>query len=171
MSRNPDKITREFEPGELDEALRAFDRRSFLKLMGAGLAMAGVLEGCARPQPQEKIVPYVNQPEGLVPGKKLFYASTLPLNGWGYGVVVEQHEGRPTTIEGNPDHPSSLGGTNVFMQASVLELYDPDRMRELGFVDQVKDWGGFLGAASKFVEKKGGAGKVRLRVLTGTETS
>ncbi len=171
MSRNPDKISREFEPGELEEALRGFDRRTFLKVMGAGLAMTGMLEGCAKPQPQEKIVPYVNQPEGLVPGGKLFYASALPLNGWGHGVVVEQHEGRPTKIEGNPDHPSSLGGTNVFMQAAVLDLYDPDRMKQVGFVNQVESWEGFLGAAREFVQKKGGAGNVRLRVLTGTETS
>ncbi len=171
VSRNPDKNTREFEAGELEEALRGFDRRTFFKMMGAGLALSGLMEGCAKPQPQEKIVPYVNQPEGLVPGKAIYYASAVALNGWGHGVIVEQHEGRPTKMEGNPDHPSSLGGTNVFMQAAVLDLYDPERMKHVGFVEQVETWEGLLRAAKAFVERKGGAGKVRLRVLTGTETS
>ena len=84
-------------------------RRNFLKVMGASLALAGLTSACA-PKPTEKIVPYVQQPEILVPGKPLFFASTLPWGGFGKGVLVEQHEGRPTKIEGNPDHPASLGG-------------------------------------------------------------
>ena len=103
-------------------------RRRFLKLMTASLAMAGV-PGCITSPPLEEIVPYVNAPEGVVPGRPQFYATTFPFRGYGHGVLVESHEGRPTKIEGNPDHPASLGGTNVFSQASVLDLYDPARSK------------------------------------------
>ena len=77
--------------------------------MGASLALAG-LNGCGRAAPQdEKIVPYVNQPEQIVPGRPLFFATAFPMGGFGTGVLVESHEGRPTKIEGNPNHPASLG--------------------------------------------------------------
>ena len=88
--------------------------------MGASLALAGV-SACTR-QPDESIVPYVRQPEELVPGKPLFYATAMPFAGSGVGLLVESHEGRPTKIEGNPDHPSSLGATDLFAQAAILGL-------------------------------------------------
>src|SRR5215468_6372612 len=100
-------------------------RRNFLKMMGASLALAG-LTACTR-QPTEHIAPYVRQPEEIVPGRPLFFATAMPLAGFGTGLLVESHEGRPTKIEGNKDHPASLGATDVFCQASVLGLYDPDR--------------------------------------------
>ena len=103
-------------------------RRTFLKLMGASLALAGVT-ACTR-QPAEKIVPYVRQPEEIVPGKPLFFATAMPLGGVATGLLVESHEGRPTKIEGNPLHPGSLGATDVFAQAAVLGLYDPDRVAD-----------------------------------------
>lgn len=99
------------------------DRRSLLKLAGASLSMAG-LAACS---PAQEIVPYVRQPEIVVPGKPLHYATTLSSGGYGIGTVVESHEGRPTKIEGNPDHPASLGATDAIMQAAALELFDPDR--------------------------------------------
>ena len=108
------------------------NRRDFMKLMGASVAMAG-LAACR--QPDETIVPYVNQPENLIPGKPLFFATAMPLSGVATGVLVESHMHRPTKIEGNPEHPSSLGASDSFMQASVLSLYDPDRsqvVRKLG---------------------------------------
>jgi molybdopterin-containing oxidoreductase family iron-sulfur binding subunit len=101
------------------------DRRDFIRLMGASLALAG-LTACTK-QPEEKIVPYVRAPEDVVPGKPLFFATAFTHGGYAYGVLAESHEGRPTKIEGNPDHPASLGGTNSYAQASVLQLYDPDR--------------------------------------------
>src|SRR5216117_3650640 len=104
-------------------------RRSFLKLMAASLALAG-LSSCTR-RPQEKIVPYVRQPEELVPGKPLFFATASLFAGYARGVLVESHEGRPTKIEGNPDHPASLGAAGIFEQASVLQLYDPHRAKRL----------------------------------------
>src|SRR5262249_11901407 len=87
-------------------------RREFLTLMGASLRLAG-LTACTR-QPTEKILPYVLQPEEVVPGRPLFFASALGHDGYARGVLVESHEGRPTKVEGNPDHPVSSGATDVF---------------------------------------------------------
>src|SRR5688572_19385936 len=87
-------------------------RRNFLKLMGASLALAG-LSACTR-QPTEHIAPYIRQPENLIPGRPLFYATAATLNGVATGVLVESHEGRPTKIEGNPEHPASLGACDPF---------------------------------------------------------
>ena len=78
-------------------------------------------------------MPYVRQPEGIVPGKPLFFATAMPLGGIGTGLLVESHEGRPTKVEGNPQHPASLGATDVFAQASVLGLYDPDRSQTVTY--------------------------------------
>ena len=86
-------------------------RRKFIKLMGASIALASAT-GCTR-QPPENIVPYVRQPEEMVPGKPLYYATALTLGGYARGVLIETHEGRPTKIEGNPEHPASLGATDA----------------------------------------------------------
>src|SRR5207244_4758386 len=109
-------------PSEWDDSV---DRRDFLKLMAASLAFAG-LSGCGR-TPEQYVVPYVKQPAGMVLGKPQCYATVMPCGADAMGLLVESHEGRPTKIEGNPDHPSSLGATNVFAQASILNLYDPVR--------------------------------------------
>ncbi|RUX34011.1 4Fe-4S dicluster domain-containing protein [Mesorhizobium sp. M2A.F.Ca.ET.042.01.1.1] len=101
------------------------NRRTLLKLMGASLSLAG-LAACSR---AESIVPYVRQPEILVPGKPVHYATTLSSDGFGIGAIVESHEGRPTKVEGNPDHPASRGATDAVMQAAALTLFDPDRSR------------------------------------------
>nr|WP_278116205.1 TAT-variant-translocated molybdopterin oxidoreductase [Mesorhizobium sp. WSM4875]WIE94684.1 TAT-variant-translocated molybdopterin oxidoreductase [Mesorhizobium sp. WSM4875] len=101
------------------------DRRTLLKLVGASLSMAG-LAACS---PAREIVPYVRQPEIVIPGKPLYYATALSSQGYGIGAVVESHEGRPTKIEGNPDHPGSRGGSDAVMQAAILELFDPERSR------------------------------------------
>ncbi|MEX2615240.1 MAG: TAT-variant-translocated molybdopterin oxidoreductase [Alphaproteobacteria bacterium] len=99
------------------------DRRTVLKLLGASLALAG-LSGCDE---AESIVPYVNQPENVIPGKPRYYATTLASGGYGIGALIETHEGRPTKVEGNPDHPASRGATDAVMQAAVLAAFDPDR--------------------------------------------
>jgi MoCo/4Fe-4S cofactor protein with predicted Tat translocation signal len=119
-------------------------RRTFLKLMGASLALAGVT-ACTR-QPAERIVPYVRQPEDLIPGRPLFYATAMTLGGVATGLLVESHEGRPTKIEGNPMHPGSLGATDVFAQAAILGLYDPDRSQTLTNLGEIRPWSAFLGA-------------------------
>ena len=162
--------TREFEEGDADAALAAFNRRTFLKLMGASLAFAGATS-CSKPQPLEKIVPYVSQPEGLIPGVPRFYASAIPIHGWARGVIVEQHEGRPTKIGGNPLHPSSLGGTDLFTQASILQLYDPDRAPNVMNVDQPKTWSNFITMLTAFIREKGDMRGLRMRILTSTITS
>ena len=113
----------EFPAGASDPP-DAVSRRTMLTLMSASFAMAG-LEGCRRPV--ETIVPYVEGPEYTIPGIPKHFASTLAFGASAYGVVVESHEGRPTKLEGNEKHPSSLGAANTWMQAQILNLYDPDR--------------------------------------------
>jgi MoCo/4Fe-4S cofactor protein with predicted Tat translocation signal len=149
-------------------------RRNFLKLMGASMALAG-LSACVLKKPEEKIVPYVNPPEEVIPGRPLFFASTMPMAGYGKGVVVESHEGRPTKIEGNKDHPASLGTSDIFMQASILDLYDPDRSQTVRRAnpqgsDDVSSWGEFADTLTLLIKKHHGNGS-GLRFLTGTVTS
>ncbi|HEY54534.1 MAG TPA: TAT-variant-translocated molybdopterin oxidoreductase [Caldilineae bacterium] len=121
-------LHREFPDGA-SEWKDGVSRRNFLRLMGASMALAG-LTACSSSS-LDKIVPYVEQPEEVIPGKPLFYATAFLLGGVASGVVVESHTGRPTKIEGNPDHPASLGATDAFAQASILTLYDPDRAKRL----------------------------------------
>ncbi len=144
-------------------------RRRFLKLMAASLSLAGVT-GCTR-SPEEQIVPYVRSPEGIVPGQPQYYATAMPRGGYGYGVLVESHMGRPTKIEGNPEHPISQGGTDVFMQASILGLYDPDRSQTILHCGAIQTWNTFvktMAAEMETFRKSKGAG---LRILTGAVTS
>lgn len=124
----------------------AIHRRAFLERMGAALAAAG-LPGCGGGEPPERIVPYVRQPEYIVPGSPLWFASSLVLGGYAQGVLVETHEGRPTKIEGDPEHPASLGGTDAFGQAAVRELYDPRRSTGVVRDGAPADWPEFLRAA------------------------
>jgi MoCo/4Fe-4S cofactor protein with predicted Tat translocation signal len=139
-------------------------RRTFLKLMGASLALAGV-SACTR-QPTEKIVPYVRQPEELIPGKPLFYATAMTLGGVATGLLVESHEGRPTKIEGNPLHPGSLGATDVFAQAAILGLYDPDRAQILTNVGEIRPWSAFLGAMTAALNAQRPLEGAGIRILT-----
>jgi len=146
------------------------NRRMFLKLMGASLVMAG-LTGCTFDQPDEPIVPYVTQPEEIVQGKSLFFATAMPFQGYGLGALVENRMGRPTKVEGNLDHPASLGGTNPFMQGSIFDLYDPDRPQAVSQNGDISTWESFLAALEgkrTELSANGGAG---LRVLTETITS
>jgi len=159
---------REFPKGA-SEWLDSVSRRGFLKLMGASLAMAG-MTACTK-QPLEPIVPYVRQPEQVIPGLPMFYATAFTLGGYASPILVESHLYRPTKIEGNAQHPASLGGTDVFAQASILGMYDPDRSQTIAYLGDVRTWGGFLEAirgplnAQKAVQ---GAG---IRILTRTVSS
>jgi MoCo/4Fe-4S cofactor protein with predicted Tat translocation signal len=153
-------------PSEWDESV---DRRDFMKLMAASLALAG-LSGCGL-SPQKYIVPYVKQPDGLTLGKPQYYATAMPFGADAIGVLVESHEGRPTKIEGNPDHPSSLGATNAYAQASILNLYDPDRAQVVTNLGEIATWSAFLDSAQAVAaELKGTQGK-GFRILTGIITS
>jgi len=159
---------REFPKGA-SEWLDAVSRRGFLKLMGASLALAG-MTACTK-QPMEPIVPYVRQPEEVIPGRPMFYATAFTLGGYASPILVESHLYRPTKIEGNEQHPASLGGTDVFAQASILGMYDPDRSQTIAYLGDVRSWGNFLEAirgplnAQKAVQ---GAG---IRILTRTISS
>ena len=117
----------EFVPAQLEE-VDAVSRRSFMKVIGASAALAGAsaMSGCKRKE-DETIVPYVSQPPKVVPGKPLFFATAMTLGGYAQGIVARSREGRPVKLDGNPDHPASLGSSDVFMQAPLLGLYDPDR--------------------------------------------
>jgi MoCo/4Fe-4S cofactor protein with predicted Tat translocation signal len=153
--------------------LDSLDRRDFLKLMGASLALAG-LSGCLSSSPaprDEKIVPYVKQPEEIIPGKPLFFATAMPLAGYGRGVLAESHMGRPTKIEGNPDHPASLGSSDAFMQASILSLYDPDRSQVLSNAGRIGTWNSFFSAMNAEMETQRVNQGAGLRILTETVTS
>lgn len=163
-----DLLRREF-PRQANGWLGPVSRRQFLKVMGASLALAG-LTGCA-PQPAEKIVPYVDKPEELVPGKPLFFATAMPLGGYAHGLLVESHEGRPTKVEGNPQHPASLGATQTFHQASILSLYDPDRSQTVLDRGQISTWDSFINEMTGYLQTLNGSGGAGLRILTETVTS
>ncbi|HJZ46386.1 MAG TPA: TAT-variant-translocated molybdopterin oxidoreductase [Roseiflexaceae bacterium] len=148
----------------------SLSRRGFLKVMGASLAMAG-LTGCSLTSPQEKIVPYVNKPDAVVPGVPLFFATAMPLGGYATGLLVRSNEGRPTKVEGNPDHPASLGATDVYAQASILSLYDPDRSQAVLKDGQPSKWEDFVAALNGALAAQRGSGGAGLRILTETVTS
>jgi MoCo/4Fe-4S cofactor protein with predicted Tat translocation signal len=164
-------LGREFPQGAAEMRDPA-SRRSFLKLMGASLALAS-LTGCqfAIKPPPRKIVPYVRQPELVIPGKALYYATTIVQNGYGLGVLAESHEGRPTKIEGNPDHPSSLGATETLAQASILMMYDPDRSTGVLKGGSPSTWQEFITTATAALEAERATEGAGVRILTETITS
>src|SRR5918993_472826 len=141
-------LEREFPEGA-SELPDGVTRRDMMMLLGASLSLAGVA-GCRRPV--EEIVPYVAAPEDTVPGIPRYYATTMPFRRSAYGLIVESHEGRPTKIEGNPSHPSTLGASSARVQASVLGLYDPDRSQSVMQQGARKSWGDFVTAWGKLVE-------------------
>ena len=128
-------------PEDILEAPSKISRKKFLSIMGASIALAG-LSGCRKPV--QKIVPYVNAPENVKLGVPNYYATTMPFGGNAFGVIVESHEGRPTHIEGNFNHNSSLGATNSFVQASILDLYDPDRSKYIRHNNKKSSMSSFL---------------------------
>jgi molybdopterin-containing oxidoreductase family iron-sulfur binding subunit len=161
-------LHREF-PHNASEWLDPVGRRGFLKVMGASLALAGV-SACTR-QPEEAIVPYVRQPEELVPGRPLFFATAMPFAGSGIGLLVESHEGRPTKIEGNPDHPSSRGATDVFAQAAILGLYDPDRSQTITHLGEIRPFDSFVAAVRTVLTAQQATGGSAIRILSETIAS
>ena len=144
-------------------------RRNFLKLMGASLALAGTT-ACTL-QPTEHVVPYVQQPEEIVPGRPLFYASAFTLGGIASGILVESHMGRPTKIEGNPDHPGSLGATDVFAQGSILTMYDPDRSQSVIRRGRIATYDAFLAEFGQSLTDQAAKRGSGIRLLTETTTS
>jgi len=158
-----ERLANEF-PSEIEAITDPVERRTFMKLMAASLGLAGVT-ACTR-QPPEKIIPYVRQPEEIVPGKPLFFATSMPLGGVATGLLVESHEGRPTKIEGNSLHPGSLGAADVFGQAAILGLYDPDRVQTLTRNGDIQPWSAFLGAMRAAMNAQAPLKGAGLRILT-----
>ena len=172
-------VEREF-PQQAEGWNDPVERRTFMKLMGASLALAG-LSGCVF-QPPEKIVPNVKQPEEHVPGKSLFYATAAPLFGAATPILVRSNEGRPTKIEGNPEHPNNSpvdfpaedpvrdkrgsSATDIFTQASVLSLYDPDRSQTLTFREDIRTWTAFVGEMRSALDEQRAKQGAGIRFLT-----
>ncbi|HEX6534812.1 MAG TPA: 4Fe-4S dicluster domain-containing protein [Gemmatimonadaceae bacterium] len=139
-------------------------RRDFVKLLGASVALAG-LGACVR-EPDRKILPYVDTPPDVVPGVPLHYATVMTLDGYATGLLVESHTGRPTKVEGNPDHPASLGAAGVYEQASVLQLYDPHRARAVRAGRRRATWSAAASAfAPAALARRVGARGAGLRLL------
>ncbi len=165
------EMVQEEFPRQTSELTDGFSRRSFMKVMGASLALAGVT-GCTK-QPDEQIYPYIKQPQDLIISKPNFFATAYPFSTGAVPVLIRSREYRPVKIEGNPEHPMSKGKTDLFTQATLLDLYDPDRSkhvieRKMGQSIN-SDFSGFQTAFTEQIEKMpGGNGLV---FLTETITS
>ncbi len=161
-------LHREFPKGA-SEWLDSVSRRGFLKVMGASLGLAG-MTGCVK-LPLEPIIPYVRQPENVIPGRPMYYATAVTLGGYASPVLVESHLGRPTKIEGNDQHPASLGGTDVFTQASILGMYDPDRSQSVISMGDQRSFAAFLGAIRGPLSAQRALQGAGIRILTPTISS
>ena len=148
----------------------SFSRRGFLAGMGASLALAGLTGGCSD-RPSEPIVPYVDPPEQVVAGESQFFATTLTRGGYGRGVIVTSREDRPIKIEGNPDHPASLGAADAQMQAAILGLYDPLRSNTVTHAGKPTTWGAFTKALAIAVASHSDDAGAGMAVLTDPVTS
>ena len=160
----------EREAPRLRDLVNAVDRRRFLQLMAASIALSG-LTGCGPEANLRQLLPYVEQPEGIVPGRSRYYATATTLEGYASGVLIGHEMARPIKVEGNPDHPASLGAASAIMQASILSLYDPQRAQSIVGNGQIDTWQGFIAALH---ERRGELGKNHgegLRLLTGATTS
>ena len=161
-------LHREFPKGA-SEWVDSISRRGFLRVMGASMALAG-MTGCVR-LPLEPIVPYVRQPEGVIPGRPQFYATAVTLGGYANPILVESHLGRPTKIEGNDQHPASLGGTDIFAQASILGMYDPDRSQSIMSMGDQQSWQALLAALRGPLTAQKALKGTGIRILTPTISS
>ncbi|MHB1155246.1 MAG: TAT-variant-translocated molybdopterin oxidoreductase [Phycisphaerales bacterium] len=163
-------VEKEF-PGYAPELMLSGTRRTFLKLMGASAALAGLV-GCRR-WPQRKLAPYTSRPENRTPGVPQFYATALELDGIAQPLLVKAYDGRPVKIEGNPDHPASGGAASLLAQASILNLYDPQRSRAVKRNGTDATWADAEAAMKQIIadaKAGGGAGLVVLTEPTGSPT-
>jgi len=171
LAGNPEfqvALKREFPKGA-SEWLDSVSRRGFLKVMGASLGLAG-MTGCVK-LPNEVIVPYVRQPENVIPGRPMYYATAHTLGGYANPILVESHLGRPTKIEGNDKHYASLGGTDIFAQASILTMYDPDRSQSVVSMGDQRSYGAFLSAIRGPLSAQKALQGAGIRILTTTISS
>ena len=171
FSQSPDFLPylhREF-PERASEWESGMNRKRFLQIMAASLALAG-LTSCNRQTP-EKLVPYTRRPAGFIPGEPVYYATTFPFRGYGQGILVRTEMGRPIKVEGNPDHPASLGATSSLMQASILGLYDPDRSQTIREGADISTWSSFLGVMAARLGAHTQDQGEGLYIMTGPTTS
>jgi MoCo/4Fe-4S cofactor protein with predicted Tat translocation signal len=161
-------LHREF-PRQASYLPEGTSRRDFLKLMSASMALAG-LSACVK-QPLEPIVPYVRQPNEIVLGNPLFFASAMPFGAYGSPVLVESHEGRPTKIEGNTEHPAGLGGSDIFMQASILDMYDPDRAQIISYLGEIRSWSDYNLSLKGSLNSQNAVKGAGLRILSAPTSS
>jgi len=149
-------VEKEF-PGSAQEWVDPVSRRGFMKLMGASMALAG-LAGCAK-QPDEPIYPYVKAPEDLILGKPMYFASAHPFATGAVPVLVKSDQFRPIKVDGNPEHPYNLGGSDPYTQGTLLQLYDPDRSKHVSFRGEDREWAELiLELREAVVESKDGTG-------------
>jgi molybdopterin-containing oxidoreductase family iron-sulfur binding subunit len=152
------------------ELLGSLDRRRFLQLAAAAMALGG-LSGCGPEGEPRQLLPYVEEPPGIVPGRNRYYATAVTRDGYAEGVLIAHQMARPIKVEGNPDHPASLGAAGPIAQASILGLYDPQRAQTIVGRGQIDSWQSvvtMLYERGTALAAKGGEG---LRLLTGTVTS
>jgi molybdopterin-containing oxidoreductase family iron-sulfur binding subunit len=166
-----ESLAREFtDAASGREASEGLSRRDFVRLMGAATALTGVgLTGCRRPEAH--LVPFAKSAEWTVPGKFLFYASAMPTPAGAVPLIVTTSDGRPTKIEGNPLHPLSNGSTDAFAQASVLDLYDPNRSKEIKHDSLTVGRGDLDNLLAKIRATAGSNAGAGLAILVGRENS
>jgi len=149
-------VEKEF-PSAAQEWVDPVSRRGFMKLMGASLALAG-LAGCTK-QPDEPIYPYVKQPEDLILGKPMYFATAHPFVTGAVPLLVKTDQFRPIKIDGNPEHPYNQGSSDPFTQATLLDLYDPDRSQHVTYRGENREWAEFaVEFRNKVLSTKDGTG-------------
>ena len=161
-------LQREF-PQQSSEWLDPVTRRGFMKLAGASLALAG-LAGCTK-QPDEPIYPYIRQPEDLVLGRPVYFATAHPFSTGALPLLVKSDAYRPIKLDGNPEHPMAHGSSDAITQGTLLALYDPDRSQHILYRGEVREWGAFLAAFRSMLADKKASGGTGLYFLSSTVTS
>ncbi len=161
-------VNEEF-PSQASEWIDPVSRRSFLKVMGASMALAG-LAGCTK-QPDEPIMPYIQAPEDLILGKPVYFASAFPFPTGAVPVLIKSDAYRPIKVDGNPEHPYNRGGSDPITQATLLDLYDPDRSQHVLYRGETRSWAAFLAAFRSMLADKKASGGQGLYFLSTTVTS
>jgi MoCo/4Fe-4S cofactor protein with predicted Tat translocation signal len=152
------------------DVVAGFDRRRFLQLMAASMALGG-LSACGPEENPRQLLPYVEQPPGIVPGRSRYYATATTLEGYATGVLIAHQMARPVKVEGNPDHPASLGAASGIMQATILGLYDPRRAQSIVGNGQIDTWQSFITALYERRDQLLARHGDGLRLLSGNVTS
>ncbi|MFZ0633367.1 MAG: TAT-variant-translocated molybdopterin oxidoreductase [Acidobacteriaceae bacterium] len=161
-------VNEEF-PSQASEWLDPVSRRSFLKVMGASMALAG-LAGCTK-QPDEAIMPYVTAPEDLILGKPVYFASAFPFTTGAVPVLIKSAAYRPIKVDGNPEHPYNRGGSDPITQATLLDMYDPDRSQHILYRGETRSWPAFLAVFRSMLADKKATGGQGVYFLSATVNS